>query len=137
MADSLCERVAAALPTAVEDLEGRGTTCGPSTPGEVPGLVDPGWAIHLSSCLRCQAELARYRTLRRLLHEIPAGVFQVAGQFHQADPACDGGDARPRATLGGSFRSRRLVMVGSLTLAALAGAATASAAVGRTCRRAG
>ena len=125
--EGLCRRVAAALPSAVELL------MEPMPPGAPAGrdiaeaFGDPALATHLTRCLRCQAELARYRTLRRLLRQLlPADAASTPPVAHL--PAGPG----PAPAAGRS--GRRLVLVGSLTLAALAGMATAGVAATRTVR---
>jgi anti-sigma factor RsiW len=96
-----------------------------------PSLLDgrlaasPDDVAHLESCLRCQAELARYRRLARLLAklrderaELPPGlVFDVLASVERV--------ARRRAARSGS--RRRAALAGGLTAAvALVGVALAS-----------
>ena len=125
--EGLCRRVAAALPSAVELLTEPATPGAPAGPGAVAALGDPALATHLTRCLRCQAELARYRALRRLLRQLLAP--DAASTPRAPDLVAASGPA-PAAGRSG----RRLVLVGSLTLAALAGMATAGVAATRTVR---
>src|SRR5271154_3944382 len=62
-----CDEVAGMLPVILESRIG----------------ADPGFVDHVEHCLRCQAELARYRRMLRLLHqlssdaiELPSGALQ-------------------------------------------------------------
>ena len=107
--------------------------------GWLPGLVDddtevhPGVIAHVSTCLRCQAELARYRRLLRLLHQLrgevldppPTSVNEVLAAI-----AAEGGHRDLRSVL----LSRTAAYVGSAFVA------TAAASAGifvRANRRAG
>lgn len=94
-------------------------------PGYVDGTVDvpPELEVHLASCLRCQAELARYRRLLRTLR-------QLRSQFFEPTPGLLGdtltalGDAAERSLARTIFTGRHLAYAGAAAgAAAFAGAA--------------
>ena len=117
-----CEAVAEALPRLLD--------------GSV--RADRQLVRHVQTCLRCQAELARYRRLLRLL-----------GQMRDQHPALPPGalgsalaaveDRAGQELVRSALRGRRLALVGAGALAA--GAAVAAAALlagrGRSTRAAG
>ncbi len=105
---------------------------------QLPGLVDGGVSLdehrrdHLTHCLRCQADVARYRRLRRELGAMAAhtleppeellgavasglagGSASPASRDHRRRAAYIGGLAATAAGVGGALvlaaRSRRLV----------------------------
>ncbi len=45
-------------------------------PTSDPGEVHPEVLAHVRTCLRCQAEVARYRRLLRLLHQLRGDVVE-------------------------------------------------------------
>lgn len=108
--------------------------------GWLPGLVDddtdvhPGVVAHVSSCLRCQAEIARYRRLLRLLHQLrgevldppPTSVDEVLEAI-----AAEGGHRDFRSVV----LSRAAAYVGSAFVATAA--ASAAGIFVRANRRAG
>lgn len=105
-----CEEVAALLPQVID--------------GE--RVQDPEAVRHVESCLRCQAQLAHYRRLLRLLHQLryqvptpPPGL--VADILSAVEEAAERGAVR--SILSG----RRLAYVGGF--AAAAGAAGVAGAV--------
>ena len=71
-----CEAVAGQLPGAVDDAQ----------------ALDPEQARHVAECLRCQADLAHYRRLRRVMVTmgaerlpVPIGVTaEVVGRIDEA-----------------------------------------------------
>ncbi len=97
-----------------------------------PAEIDPDDArptAHVRTCLRCQAELVRYRTVLRMLRQLrEEGVGVPDGavvEVLEALTAAYSGRPPGRA-------ARRLALVGGLTVAAVAGMATATVAAGRT-----
>lgn len=56
-----CERIAGSLPALVDD----------------PHLLDPDDRGHVEGCLRCQADLARYRRIRRAMAAMRAEPVPV------------------------------------------------------------
>ena len=105
---------------------------------QLPGLVDGGVSLdehrraHLAHCLRCQADVARYRRLRRelgaiathtidppeeLFGALASGLADGSGSLtsrdHRRRAAYIGGLAATAAGVGGALvlaaRSRRLV----------------------------
>jgi anti-sigma factor RsiW len=114
-----CDEVAKLLPAAVEQ--------------NAP--VDIGMQRHIESCLRCQAELARYRRMlrglqllrTRYLEPAPGLVAQTLAAIEQA-----GEQRAVRSILSG----RRLAYAGAIGGAAVAAtAATAAMLVHRARRR--
>jgi hypothetical protein len=85
---------------------------------------------HVSSCLRCQAELARYHGLLRRLHQLPASRPDLpAGLVGDVLGALDAA-ARTR-TVRTVLVGRRLVYAGGAAFGALVVGATVAVAVGR------
>jgi len=116
----LCDDVARLLPEAVEQNTG----------------VDLAVQRHIDHCLRCQAELARYRKMLRGLHLLRTRYLEPApGLLAQTLAALEEAGEREarRAILSG----RRLAYAGALGGAAVAaaGAATAAVIVHRARRR--
>ena len=115
----LCEEVTTLLPGMVDgDLD-----------------VDPAALQHVETCLRCQAELARYRRLLRglgalrttYLEPAPGGLAQTLNAL-----AAEGERRVARSILSG----RRVVVAGAaIGGAAVAGAATAAVIAARSRRR--
>lgn len=123
---------------------------------ELPALLDDPESVsrpvarHVAACLRCQAEVARYRRTRRLLrqlhHRHPSSLApdpELDGGDHNAeaasasgaeavsDPSAEPGpEAELEAEPAPSSSGRRLVLVGGIAAATLAAAATVTV-VGR------
>jgi len=105
-------------------------------PGLVDGdvAVDPAAAVHIETCLRCQAELARYRRLLRTLASLRTRYAEptpgLLGETLAAltDAAEDGA----RRTL---LSGRRLAYAGAIGGTAVATAATAAVLIARSRRR--
>jgi hypothetical protein len=98
-----CDHLAERLPAAVDDLD----------------VLDAAESEHLGHCLRCQADLARYRRVRRTMlamaHEpvtVPAGLDAAL-----LDGIDDVRDRRARHRVAG----RRAVYLGGLAAATAAG----------------
>lgn len=94
----------------------------------LPELAEPGsepsrrTRAHLSRCLACQAELARYRRLRRSCRLLESAPVEVPDGFvEDVLAAVDGGTGRSEA--------RRLRRSAYLAVAATAAAAGAGALV--------
>ncbi|MHB8328763.1 MAG: anti-sigma factor family protein [Acidimicrobiales bacterium] len=87
---------------------------------------------HVETCLRCQAELARYRRMLRLLG-------QLRSEHPGVPPDAVGGvllalhERAGKGSLRSALIRRRLVLVGGLTVATLAAAGgTAALALSRS-----
>ena len=109
-----CEAVADALPRLLEG----------------PGRADRQVVRHVQACLRCQAELARYRRMQRLLGQLRAQHPPLpAGALGAALAAIEERAAQEavRATL----RGRRIAVAGAGALVAGATVAVAALLVGR------
>ena len=78
---------------------------------------------HVESCLRCQAELARYRKLLRTLRTLRADVFDPGPGF-VADVLASLEDAGERHVLRSLLSGHKVAYVGGLAVAT-AGAAGA------------
>jgi hypothetical protein len=115
-----CDDVAALLPAAVEN----GTA--------VEGSVQR----HIESCLRCQAELARYRRMLRGLQLLRTRFLEPSpGLLAQTLAAIE--EAGERQAVHSILSGRRLAYVGAIGGAAVAAtAATAAMLVHRARRRA-
>jgi anti-sigma factor RsiW len=96
--------------------------------------VDSGLQRHVESCLRCQAELARYRRILRGLHALRTHYFEPApGLLAQTLAAI--GEAGERHAVRSLLSGRRLAYVGAIGGTAMAaGAATAALLVHRARR---
>ena len=92
-------------------------------PGVVDGsaVLDPRSSEHVSSCLRCQADVAQYRRLLRTLHQlrhepvaVPADLpgLVLAGLDHPVNPW-----AR-RAAYAGAFAATAAGATGAILLMA-------------------
>lgn len=85
---------------------------------------------HVESCLRCQAELARYRKLLRTLRTLRADVFDPGPGF-VADVLASLEDAGQRHLLRSLLSGHKVAYVGGLAMAT-AGAAGAIVLASRT-----
>jgi hypothetical protein len=106
----------------------------------LPGLVDGEPASlevqrHVDSCLRCQAELARYRRLLRTLAMLRTQYAEPApGLLGETLVAItDAAEHGARRTL---LSGRRLAYAGAIGGGALAATATAALLIARSRRRA-
>ena len=117
-----CEDVTALLPALVD--------------GEV-GIEPAGLEAerHIQSCLRCQAELARYRRLLRTLSLLRTRYVEPApGLLGETLAAItDAAEHGARHTL---LSGRRLAYAGAIGGSALAAGATAALLIARSRRRA-
>jgi anti-sigma factor RsiW len=105
----------------------------------IPGLVDgetlaPGVERHIESCLRCQAELARYRRLVRTLAMLRTRYVEpTPGLLGETLAAItDAAETGARRTL---LSGRRLAYAGAIGGGALATAATAAMLIARSRKR--
>ncbi|MCU1430119.1 MAG: hypothetical protein JWL83_4119 [Actinomycetia bacterium] len=115
-----CDEVAAMLPMLVDDA---------STP--------PNLAVehHVESCLRCQAELARYRRLLRTLHQLRTRFIEpTPGLLGETLAAIE--EAAERRAVRSILSGRRLAYAGAIGGTAVATAATALL-IARSRRRSG
>ncbi|MCZ7527589.1 MAG: hypothetical protein M5U14_15125 [Acidimicrobiia bacterium] len=118
-----CDDVAALLPEVVDD-DARG-----SRP------VDLNVERHLETCLRCQAELARYRRMLRALQLLRTRYLEPApGLLAQTLAALE--EAGERRAVRSLLRGRNLAYAGAIGGAAVAaGAAATVVLVARSRRR--
>jgi anti-sigma factor RsiW len=107
----------------------------------LPALVDasapPNIAVehHIESCLRCQAELARYRRLLRTLHQLRSRFVEPApGLLGETLAALDLAERRAMRSL---LHGRRLAYAGAIGGTAVATAATAALLIARSRSRRG
>jgi hypothetical protein len=113
-----CDDVARLLPEAVE--------------GAVP--LEPTLRHHIETCLRCQAELARYRRLLRALQLLRTRYLEPApGLLAQTLAAIE--EAGERQAVRSILSGRRLAYAGALGSAAVAATATAAAVIVHRSRR--
>ncbi len=102
-----CDDVAEALPAILD---------GHSRADAAPALVD-----HVESCLRCQAELARYRRLLRMLAQLRAERPELPPGF--VSGVLDAlGEAAERRAIRSALSGRRVAYAAGLVAAALAAA---------------
>ena len=100
-----------------------------------PGSADPNVVSHVETCLRCQAELARYRRLLRVMH-------QLRSQGPEPPPGVVGDilsvleEAAERGAVRSALAGRRVAYVGGLVAAAMA-AGTVVAVASRARTRSG
>ncbi len=115
-----CEEVALVLPATVD--------------GEAPVALTV--QRHVESCLRCQAELARYRRMLRSLQLLRTQYLEPApGVLSQTLAAI--GEASEQRAIRSVLSGKRLAYVGAIGGAvAAAGATTAAVLVARARRRA-
>jgi len=99
----------------------------PALAGVVDGTAVLGWGAsrHVSSCLRCQAELAQYRRLLRTLHQMREEPVRVPGDLQglilARIDASDGGRAAPwarRAAYAGAVAATAAGAAGAIVLVA-------------------
>lgn len=108
----------------------------------LPAIVDEGREAHgpvirhVERCLRCQAELAQYRRLLRVLHQLRTEVIEPApGLLTDILAAIEA--AGERRAIRSLLRGRRVAYLGGIAAAtAAAGAAGVIVAVSRSRRRA-
>jgi hypothetical protein len=115
-----CADVAELLPALVDLPLGR-ATAPPGAPTTYPP-VSEGVVAHVGTCLRCQAELARYRRLLARLHQLRGDVVaprpsSVAAVLAALEEAGDDGAVR---TL---LHSRAAAYVGGAVVATAAASA--------------
>src|SRR5712664_255783 len=107
----------------------------------LPGLVDgdhdadPEAALHVETCLRCQAELARYRRLLRTLALLRTRYAEpTPGLLGETLAALtDAAEEGARRTL---LSGRRLAYAGAIGGTAVAAGATAALLIARSRKRA-
>jgi anti-sigma factor RsiW len=112
-----CEDVARLLPATVE-----------GTP------VDLAAQIHIESCLRCQAELARYRRMLRALQQLRTRYLEPSPSLlAQTLAALE--EAGERHAVRSLLSGRRLAYAGAIGGAVAAGATAAAVLLARSRRR--
>ena len=118
----LCEEVTALLPGLVD--ADRDTLQGASA----------GAALHMETCLRCQAELARYRRLLRTLSLLRTRYAEpTPGLLGETLAALtDAAEEGARRTL---LSGRRLAYAGAIGGTAVAAGATAALLIARSRKR--
>jgi len=107
----------------------------------LPGLVDGDYAAddqalrHIETCLRCQAELARYRRLLRTLALLRARYVEPSpGLLGETLAALtEAAEEGARRTL---LSGRRLAYAGAIGGTAVAAGATAAVLIARSRKRA-
>jgi anti-sigma factor RsiW len=104
-----CEDVARLLPATVE-----------GTP------VDLAVQTHIESCLRCQAELARYRRMLRALQQLRTRFLEPSPSL-LAQTLAVLGEESERQAVRSVLSGRRLAYAGAIGGAAVAAGATAAA----------
>ena len=114
----LCEEVTALLPGMVDgDLD-----------------VDPAAFQHVETCLRCQAELARYRKMLRGLQLLRTRYLEPAPGLVAATLAAIE-VAGERHAVRSAITGRRIAYAGAIGGAAIAASATAAALIVHHARR--
>jgi anti-sigma factor RsiW len=99
-----CEEVADALPAILDNRRHAGR-----------GVID-----HVEACLRCQAELARYRRMLRLLHQLGEESIELpAGALREVLDSV--GRAAKRQAIRSALTGRRLAYASGLVGAIAAG----------------
>jgi anti-sigma factor RsiW len=115
-----CEEVARLLPRAVDSTE----------------PVDLAVQSHIESCLRCQAELARYRRMLRALQLLRTRYLEPSPTL-LAQTLASLEEAGERQAVRSLLSGRRLAYAGAIGGAAMAAAAATTAVlVARSRRRA-
>ena len=106
----------------------------------LPEAVDGGFAVevavqrHIESCLRCQAELARYRKMLRGLQLLRSRYLEPApGLLAQTLASIE--EAGERRVVRSILSGRRLAYAGALGGAAVAAGAAATAVMLHRSRR--
>ena len=95
--------------------------------------VDPEALGHIETCLRCQAELARYRRLLRTLAVLRSYAEPTPGLLGETLAALtDAAKESARRTL---LSGRRLAYAGAIGGTAVAAGATAALLIARSGRR--
>jgi hypothetical protein len=113
-----CDDVALLLPEAVDG----------DTPVALPVQR------HVESCLRCQAELARYRRLLRTLQQLRTRYIEpTPGLLGETLAAIE--DAAERRAVRSMLRGKRLAYAGAIGGTAVATAATAALLIARSRKR--
>jgi hypothetical protein len=106
----------------------------------LPAAVDGGEALdlsmqrHVESCLRCQAELARYRKMLRGLQLLRTRYLEPAPGLLAATLAAIE-EAGERHAVRSAISGRRIAYVGAIGGAAIAASATAAALIVQHARR--
>lgn len=103
-----CHRVAESLPRIVDGSE----------------VADLDFRRHVDTCLRCQAELAQYRKLLRVLHQLRTEVLAPAPGL-LPDILASLEAASERQAMHFLLTGRRSAYVGGIAVATAAGAAGA------------
>jgi len=112
-----CDEVARLLPETVEGMP-----------------VDLVMQTHIESCLRCQAELARYRRMLRALQQLRTRFLEPSPSLlAQTLAALE--EAGERHAVRSLLSGRRLAYAGAIGGAALATAGTAAAVILARSRR--
>jgi anti-sigma factor RsiW len=112
-----CEDVARLLPETVEGVP-----------------VDLAMQTHIESCLRCQAELARYRRMLRALQQLRTRFLEPSPSLlAQTLAALE--EAGERHAVRSLLSGRRLAYAGAIGGAALASAGTVAALIFARSRR--
>src|SRR5262245_47881255 len=93
-------------------------------PAIVDGLVaaDPDVRRHVEACLRCQAELAKYRRTLRALHQLRTEVLEPAPGL-LGDILLTLEEAGERRAIRHLLNGRRAAYLGGIAAATAAGAA--------------
>jgi anti-sigma factor RsiW len=113
-----CDDVARLLPATVE-----------GTP------VDLDVQTHIEACLRCQAELARYRRMLRALQQLRTRFLEPSPGL-PAQTLASLEEAGERQAVRSLLSGRRLAYVGAIGGAVAAGATAAAVLLARSRRRA-
>ena len=103
-----CDQVADALPAIVDGLE----------------VAELDVQRHVAACVRCQAELVRYRKVLRALHQLRTEVLEPAPGL-LPDILAAMGAAGERRAIHHLLNGRRVAYVGGIAAATAAGAAGA------------
>jgi anti-sigma factor RsiW len=96
--------------------------------------VDLAMQTHIESCLRCQAELARYRRMLRALQQLRTRFLEPSPSLlAQTLAALE--EAGERHAVRSLLSGRRLAYAGAIGGTAVATAATAAVLIARSRRR--